>query len=83
MKLTTDEIYTFEHSIDDTHLHMKACEMADMECFRLYGTDSIHDPIILWPRWQEFYQSVIDQVYKPRNAASSGIGKTNPDFSLL
>lgn len=49
--------------IDDTALHIKACELADSEAFRLYGTDSIHDKHVLWPRWLALYNRYLSELY--------------------
>jgi hypothetical protein len=61
--LTASEINFYRNQPDDTALHLKACELADNEAFRLYGTDSISEKDVLWPRWQELYCNVIKQVY--------------------
>lgn len=63
MKLSQKEIEFYRSQSDDTMLHLKACELADNEAFRLYGTDSISDKHVLWPRWQELYQNIVKQVY--------------------
>lgn len=44
---------------DDTTLHIECCKLADIEAFRLYGTDSISDKHVLWPRWLELYGKYI------------------------
>lgn len=67
MILAQWQINFFRKEECDTHLHVTACKMADDECFKLYGTDSISDRELLWPRWQELYEQVIRQVY-PRTA---------------
>lgn len=61
------QIHFFRKEQCDTHLHCTACRMADDECFRLYGTDSISDQDVLWPRWLEMYNSVIQQVYPAKD----------------
>lgn len=47
----------------DTLIHLKACKYADDESFRLYGTDSISDKHILWPRWLGFYDNYLKRYY--------------------
>lgn len=48
---------------DDTHLHIQACQMADDRAFLLYGTDSIAEYDVLWPRWLELYQNAMKKLY--------------------
>jgi hypothetical protein len=47
----------------DTERHVKACKWADEESFRLYGTDSISDKDLLWPRWLELYSKFLQDNY--------------------
>lgn len=49
--------------LDDTELHVKACNWADNKAFRLYGTDSISDKHVLWPRWLELYDQYLESYY--------------------
>lgn len=49
--------------MDDTKLHIAACDWADNEAFRLYGTDSISCYHSLWPRWLKLYQDFIDRYF--------------------
>ena len=51
--------------MDDTALHVEACRWADDEAFRLYGTDSISDKDLLWPRWLELYSKYITDHFNP------------------
>jgi hypothetical protein len=48
---------------DDTEVHMLAIRKANDECFRLFGTDSIHDRHVLWPRWLEQYDKYVKEYY--------------------
>jgi hypothetical protein len=61
---------------DDTALHIAACEYADNEAFRQFGTDSISDKHLLWPRWLEFYDHHVGSYYhaKGRTRAGNSIG---------
>lgn len=63
MYLTNGELQRFRSSRNDTHLHVRACELADDECFRRHGTDSTSDYHLQWPRWMAIYNAIIREVY--------------------
>lgn len=69
MKLTPIQLAYFRKQTCDTALHVLACGLADDEAFRIYGTDSISDQHVLWPRWLELYDQVIKQVYPAKTVA--------------
>lgn len=58
--------------MDDTEIHIMACHWADDEAFRLYGTDSIHDRHVLWPRWLELYSKALADYYHSTGRTKAG-----------